>query len=275
MKFMRQLSLICARHIWLLWVAMVSFSSAAQWQYEQEVTPSVSETAVSINNEVQTLPEPLFMSAQDQRKVSQLLRIVLIEQQKQSDQFALHLSQFIDNLKSDEDPDVKSQASDDIWFKVQSDYLTLSSINNSKQKLLELADSATRDKLIGFGPQGVRQLKQEWQLTLLNAEYLFYFQLRSFRALIEDIFVSPVPVVWAGIKIFFIYSVLMWWLANSVRIISLYKNTVLEKTNTPPLWVRIIWYFSRAHKAIAWLIAITLSLQVLSTIPRSSSVCRV
>lgn len=235
MKFMRQLSLVCVRHIWLLWMAMVSFSSAAEWQYEQEVAPSVSETATSISSEIQTLPEPLFMSAQEQRKVSQLLRVVLFEQQKQSDQFAQHLSQFIDNLKSDEASDIKSQTSDDIWFKVESDYLTLSSINRSKQKLLELADSTTRDKLTGFGPQGVRQLKQEWQLTLLNAEYLFYFQLRSFRALIEDIFVSPVPVVWAGIKVFFIYSVLMWWLANSARIIELYKNTVLEKTSTPPL----------------------------------------
>ncbi len=267
MKFMRQLSLMYVRYIGLLWVAMVSFSSAAQWQYEQEATPRVSEIAVSISSEIQTLPEPLFMSAQDQRKASQLLRVVLSEQQKQSELFALHLSQFIDNLKSDEESEIKSKTSDDIWFEVQSDYLTLSSINNSKQQLLELADSTTRDKLIGFGPQGVRQLKQEWQLTLLNAEYLFYFQLRSFRSLIQDTFVSPVPVVWAGIKVFFIYSILMWWLANSTRIINLYKNTVLEKSTTPPLWIRLIWYLSRAHKALAWLIAITLSLQVLSTIP--------
>ncbi|MFA0521383.1 ATP-binding protein, partial [Vibrio sp. 10N.222.55.E8] len=94
--------------------------------------------------------------------------------------------------------------------------------------------------------------KQEWHLTQLNIEYLVYFQTRSFKALIKDIFISPVPVIWACLKVLFTYFCLVWWLSNSARLIELFRVNFLEPKQPPAFWIRLIWYISRAHRAIAW-----------------------
>lgn len=266
--------MVCMSSILQLWlrkmvflgVIIASFNShAVSWQYEQEITPNINESAIKIHNEVSSIPDPLFMSLSDQRKVSQLLIAVENEQRNQINIFADHLSTFV--TSNTEDKLLKAEQREKAWFDVESSYLTLNSINKSKQRLLELADNATRDKTTGFGPYGVTQFKQEWALTQLNTEYWLYFQLRSFKSLVDDLFISPIPVIWAGTKVFFIYLALMWWLTNSQKIIQLFKETVLDPNPKPSIFIRAIWYLSRAHKALAWLIAITLSLRVLSGIP--------
>ncbi len=254
------------RNMIFLGVVMASFGiHATGWQYEQEVVPKVNESAINIHNAVSTIPDPLFMNQSDQRKVSQLLSAVENEQRNQINIFADHLSTFV--TSDAEEKLLKAEKREKAWFEVQSSYLTLNSINKSKQRLLELADSATRNKSTGFGPYGVTQFKQELTLTTLNAEYWLYFQLRSFKSLVDDLFISPIPVIWAATKVFFIYLALTWWLANSQKIILLFKETVLDSNPKPSIFIRVIWYLSRAHKALAWLIAITLSLRVLSGIP--------
>ena len=195
------------------------------------------------------------MSDQDKRKVNQLLNAVINEQRKQTLIFDKHLQTY------------RESGEDSEWFETQSSYLTLNSLGQSKERLLELTDPITHDKLTGFGPYGVTQFKQEWRQTQLNVEYLVFFQIRAFKSLIKEILISPIPVVWAGVKVLFIYFGLVWWLTNSKRIINLFRETQLDNVAKPPIWVRLIWYFSRAHRAIAWLIAITLSLRVLSEIP--------
>lgn len=195
------------------------------------------------------------MSDQDKRKVNQLLNAVMNEQRKQTLIFDKHLQTY------------RESGEDSEWFETQSSYLTLNSLGQSKERLLELTDPITHDKLTGFGPYGVTQFKQEWRQTQLNVEYLVFFQIRAFKSLIKEILISPIPVVWAGVKVLFIYFGLVWWLTNSKRIINLFRETQLDNVAKPPIWVRLIWYFSRAHRAIAWLIAITLSLRVLSEIP--------
>lgn len=235
----------------------VLFSALAQanWEYDFQPVPLAKPVANDIAQEVAKLPDPLFMTANDYRKVSLLLNAVLQEQDKQRIVFDQHLG------------DYRQNGADKAWFDVETSYLTLNSLALSKQHLLELTDSATRERLTGFGPFGVTQFKRELALTELNGQYLFYFQLRSFKTLIEDLLISPIPVIWAGLKVLFIYYILVWWLANSTRLIGLFKSGFLENRPKPPIWVRIAWYFSRANRAIAWLIAITLSLRVLSEIP--------
>ena len=254
------------RNMVFLGALMASFSiHATGWQYEQEIVPKVNESAIKIDAEVSTIPDPLFMTHSDQRKVTQLLNAVENEQRNQIDIFSERLSTFVSG--DSEDKQRMDEQREKAWFNVQSSYLTLNSINKSKQRLLELADNATRDKTTGFGPYGVIQFKQELRLTTLNAEYWLYLQFRSFRSLVDDLFISPIPVIWAGTKVFFIYLALMWWLSSSRKIIQLFKETVLDPNPKPSLLIRAIWYLSRAHKALAWLVAITFSLRVLAGIP--------
>ncbi len=231
------------------------YPAVANWQYDFKATPQVDAVSADIEQEISQIPEPLFMTEQDKRKVDHLLDAVINEQRKQIDLFKQHLEAY------------RKNATNEIWFETESSYLTLTSLGHSKERLLALTDPVTHDKLTGFGPYGVTQFKQEWQHTQLNLEYLVYFQLRSFKSLLSEVLISPIPVIWAGLKVLFIYFGLVWWLTNSKRLITLFKQTQLENNSKPALWIRLIWYVSRAHRAIAWLIAITLSLRVLSEIP--------
>ena len=238
----------------LLSLFMSAFS-VANWEYDFQPVPEPKAVASDIALEVNQIPEPLFMTKQDYRKVSLLLNAVLQEQDKQRDVFDNHLVEY------------RKESTDQAWFDVETSYLTLNSLALSKQRLLELTDSATRERLTGFGPYGVTQFKRELKLTQLNVKYLFHFQVRSFKSLINDLLISPIPVIWAGLKVLFIYFGLVWWLANNTRLINLFRSSVLDNNPNPPIWIRVIWYFGRANTAIAWLIAITLSLRVLSAIP--------
>ena len=234
---------------------VVAFPSFANNDYGFQSQPLHSPIADEIAQQISVLPEPLFMSASDNRQVNLLLTKVLRMQKEQ-------ILAFKQNLNS-----YRSESASKAWDDVQNNYFTLNSLNISKQRLLSLTNAANRDRLTGFGPYGVTQFKQEWQLTKLNAEYAAYFQIRSFKSLLKDIFISPVPVIWAAFKVLFIYFGLMWWLSNSNRLIELFRVSQLESKSHPAFWVRIVWYISRAHRAIAWLITITLSLRVLSQIP--------
>ncbi|MGF1755541.1 ATP-binding protein [Vibrio makurazakiensis] len=238
-----------------LFTVIFSPYALSEWQYQPDDVPKVAEVAISISKEVDNIPEPLFMTSTDKTKVRQLLNATLSEQQTQGETFSKHLSAYVESFGEEQ------------WLDVESSYLTLTSISYSKQRLLKLSTSKRRDALTGFGPYGVTQFKQEWTLTQLNARYALYFQLRSFKSLISDLLISPIPVIWSGTKVFFTYLILMWWLANSTRLIQAFKTNILDAQAMPPVWVRLIWYISRANKALAWLIAITLSLRILSEIP--------
>ncbi|WP_117235533.1 AAA family ATPase [Vibrio maerlii] len=238
-----------------LCLSLLSFSSLASTAFEDEKVTELHNDAIEISNEVQSLPEPLFMTKSDIKQTKDVLRRTLIALSQHTETFSSNLSQYY------------SEPRDETWENVESNYLTLNSLSKSKQSLLELTTAATRETLTGFGPIGVTQLKEELYLTQLNAEYLIIFQLRSFKKLISDFFISPIPIVWAGLKVFFIYILLSWWLANSGRLVEGFKKNQIASVQEPPLWVRLIWYISRARIAIAWLIAITLSLNILAELP--------
>ncbi|GAD79554.1 hypothetical protein [Vibrio ezurae] len=237
---------------------LLSFSAQAKWEYKLADEPQIDEVAVKIAAEVNKLPDPLFMSHGDKEKVNQLMEAVINEQRTHADQFANQIKTY-----SNDDTDQHWKAAERTW-------LTLRSLGKSKEDLIKLSTHSTQDLVTGFGPSGVIQFKQEWYVTRLNGEFLIHLQIRSFKSLIKDIFISPVPLIWAIIKVLFIYFALTWWLANSKRFIESFKKVQLESSTRPPLWIRLIWYISRAHRAIAVLIAITLSLRVLSTIPSLS-----
>ncbi|KJY81516.1 ATPase AAA [Vibrio galatheae] len=238
----------------LVGIAFLATYAHAQWDYDLAPTPSASSVASDISHEVEQLPDPLFITTSEAQKVELLLNAALHEQAKQRAIFDNQLKNY------------RVTGTENAWFDVQSSYLTLSSLAQSKQRLLELSDTATRNRLTGFGPLGVTEFKGELYQTKLNIQYLIHFQVRSFQALFKDLLISPVPVIWAGVKVMFIYLTLIWWLANNSRIIQSFKSSSLESNSNPPIWVRSLWYLSRANIALAWLITITLSLRVLAEI---------
>lgn len=239
--------------VWLFCWAV--FPAMAEWNYAQvDLVPKASESVLELENTVAQLPEPLFMSRAEQQQVSLLLQQTLSAQQETITLFANYLA------------DYQRQKDDLNWFNLQQSYLSLASLSRSKQHLLTLTDPLTYDRLTGFGPAGVTQFKIEWQQMQLNLHYLLQFQIRSLESMLEDLLVSPVPFVWTLCKVALIYVLLLGWLRNSQHLIELFWQNYLKDKRSPSLPARIIWYISSANTAIAWLIAITLTLQVLSDI---------
>ncbi|EME3969067.1 ATP-binding protein [Vibrio fluvialis] len=233
----------------------VAFPALAEWEYDQvDLIPKASERVLQLENEVSALPEPLFMSRSDQQKVNILLHQAISAQQDTVEQFQTYLGNY------------RHQSDELNWFNLQQTYLSLASLSRSKQHLLSLTDSFTHDQYTGFGPDGVKQFQVEWKQMQLNLEYLMLFQIRSFESMLGDLLISPVPFIWSICKVLLIYFVLIGWLRNSKHLIDLFWQSYLKDKQSPSLLARVIWYISSANKAIAWLIAITLSLQVLSAI---------
>ncbi|EKO3476806.1 AAA family ATPase [Vibrio fluvialis] len=233
----------------------VAFPALAEWEYDQvDLIPKASERVLQLENEVSALPEPLFMSRSDQQKVNTLLHQAISAQQDTVDQFQTYLGNY------------RHQSDELNWFNLQQTYLSLASLSRSKQHLLSLTDGFTRDQYTGFGPDGVKQFQVEWKQMQLNLEYLMLFQIRSFESMLGDLLISPVPFIWSICKVLLIYFLLIGWLRNSKHLIDLFWQSYLKDKQSPSLLARVIWYISSANKAIAWLIAITLSLQVLSAI---------
>ncbi|PNH82378.1 AAA family ATPase [Vibrio diazotrophicus] len=227
----------------------------AEWDVNNiNTTPTANNSALEIEQQIKKLPDSLFMTQNEYLEVSRLLHSTLSLQSNNINDFSQALVAY------------RNQDDDFNWFNLEQSYLTQVSLTHSKQQLLRLADEHTSAEVTGFGPTGVLQFKQEWKVAQLSAEYLFYFQIRSFQSLIDDLLISPVPFIWSVCKVLFIYFLLVWWLRHSKRLIELFRNTYLKDKSEPSLWARIVWYASKANKAIAWLIAITFSLQVLAEI---------
>ncbi len=227
----------------------------AEWDINDiNTTPTANNSALEIEQQIKELPDSLFMTPNEYVQVANLLRSTLSLQSNNITDFSQALVAY------------RNQNDDFNWFNLEQSYLTQVSLTHSKQQLLRLADEQIRAEVTGFGPTGVLQFKQEWKVAQLSAEYLFYFQIRSFQSLFDDLLISPVPFIWSVCKVLFIYFLLVWWLTHSRRLIELFRNTYLKDKSEPSLWARIVWYASKANKAIAWLVAITFSLKVLAEI---------
>lgn len=219
---------------------------------QSALTPS----AISLHKEVLSLPEVHFLNDPQQRVVDRLLGRVLDAQLNQIDSFKEALIAYRDDKK---DPQA--------WSDVEVGYYSALSLSHDKQKLLALSSTHIREMVTGFGPQGVTQFKSELYLTSLNIEFYIYQEIRAFNGFVQDIFISPVPVLAVIFKVFILLLVMRWWLRNSSRFIASFSEKMTLSGMANNFLLRLFWYLSRAHRAIAWLIMITLSLRIIAQLP--------
>ncbi|MCG9698201.1 ATP-binding protein [Shewanella sp. Isolate11] len=236
-------------------LALQAFAAHADWEQEtQPTTPAVSEAATELAATISELPDPLFISESDRRRVDRLLAGTLRQIDRDIQSFKSALSRYHTN---------SDKAN---WLEVQNQQLTLVSLSQSKQTLLKLSSTDLFNKLTGFGPRGVTQFKTELKLAQLNTEYLILLQIQSFKAFLRDLTISPVPILAAFFKLLLVYLLLNWWLKHSKNIIRQLTQSPTQGMS-PPWWARLLWYIGSANRPIAWLIAITLSLRILSSLP--------
>lgn len=232
-----------------------ALSHATNWGVNTYTPVSISKSASDIGEEIKHLPEQYFFSKNEYSQVKALLAQTLFEQNKQLKVLEDSLTTYL------------ADKTDINWFSVDVNHRTLASFNVSKESLLQLADRKTKDQLTGFGPNGVTQFYSELTITKLNIRYYIHYQIRSFSKLLNDLEISPVPVISVILKVVGIVFIFNWWMRNSDRLIHDFKISKLKSTRNPSLWIRAIWYCSRAHKAIAYLLLITATLRIISTLP--------
>lgn len=246
--------------LWCVLVLLCSlfspYSMAAPWSLTPDMMqPKISASAKNIEDEVNKLPELIFQSSKNQQQVKNLLAQTLLEIQNEQRNFGQMLQRY------------RSRQDEYSWHQAQALYLSLHSLSQSKQNLLARADSQTKRHLTGFGPDGVRQFKAELSLTLLNAQFLGLYQIESFKQLLKDVRVSPIPVLFALFKILIVLWILRWWLKQSGPIIQQFRRHHFLSEKPPSHLAKTAWYILKAHRPIAFLIAITISLRILSGLP--------
>jgi hypothetical protein len=240
----------------LLFVLCFSFPVFAALGIEEKDNVGISEVAKGIEEDLIDIPEAHFLSEQEVDQLDLLLSNVLAAQATQIEDFreALKIYRLNETDKQE-------------WADVEIAYYSALSLSQSKQRLLEISSPEVRELVVGFGPDGVIQFKAELLLTRLNLEYYLYQEVRTFKHFISVLRISPVPVLIVFFKILLILLLLRWWLKNAERLINLARDKMNQKAVKANIFVRLFWYISRAQRAIAWLITITLSLRATAELP--------
>lgn len=238
----------------LLVLFLFSSSASALLNLNENRQKELTENASALHQQVLSLPEQHFLSARQQQKVDRLLVDVLAAQLTQVDAFKLALDDYREQ-----------SASVGAWSRVEIGYYSTLSLSHDKQRLLALTSTSVRELVTGFGPEGVTQFKLELYLTRLNIEFYIHQEIRAFSDFIADIFISPVPLLAVIFKVMLLFFVMIWWMRNSQRFIDALRGKM--NSGQGNLLLRAVWYLSRAHRAIAWLIFITLSLDIIAQLP--------
>ncbi|MDR9829752.1 ATP-binding protein [Vibrio sp. FNV 38] len=239
------------------WILLVFWASHAAIAigFNEEVKPSLSQVATEIAQQVEQMPNDVYLRPQDNQQAKQVLINTLFAINTEAHQFEQSLTSF------------RAYHDDESWQQAYKNFYNLQSLNLSKQTLFSLVDKHIKEELTGFGPTGVTQIKNELQLLHLNAEFMLYFQLGHFQSFLNDMIISPIPVIWVAFKVLIVSWVLIWWLRSRTRLITQYRQMYLDVPSNPHLLHRILWYFTKADASLAWLIAITASLRIISTLP--------
>jgi len=242
--------------LYILLFLLFSSSSFALLDLNENTPKTLTPTVTELHKEVLGLPEVHFFNEQEQLHVDHLLSRVLQAQVKQIDHFKASLLSYR-----------KTKKSANAWNKVEVGYYSTLSLSHDKQKLIALSSTHVKELVTGFGPEGVTQFKSELYLTRLNIEFYLYQEIRAFNGFVQDIFISPVPVLMVTFKVFALLLIMRWWLRNSARFIETFSEKMNHNGFANNILLRLFWYVSRAHRAIAWLILITLSLRIISQLP--------
>lgn len=243
------------RYVLFTFLLIFSQLSFANWDLTNNQPIEISAQATNIEADIRALPEQHFFSNNDYAQVKRLLSTTILQQKKH----ATALKEALATYRRD--------SSNQNWIAVETVHQSLTSLNLSKEQLLKLTDSTTREQLTGFGPYGVTQFYSELSITKLNIEYYLHYQIRSFKNLLKDLTISPVPIISVIFKVLCVFFIFSWWMKNSSRLINDFKTSKLENGSKPNFFIRSIWYLTRAHKAIAWLLLITVTLRIVSTLP--------
>ena len=218
--------------------------------------PFISEQSQKISNSVSALPEHHLATARDKSNAANLLLKVLTAQQTHTLRLNSELTAF------------KAEPLDSIWSQVNTTKQSLDSLSQNKAELLDYVEPQVNDKFTGFGPDGVRQVLLEAQIAKAIINFQLIAQYRNLTEFFSDLKVSPFPLLVLVFKVSLIYLVLKWWLKVGPKLIASRLTKIkIARLKREPI-SGIFWrYLNKIHKSIAWFLAISVLLNLLSDLP--------
>ncbi|WP_228497295.1 MULTISPECIES: ATP-binding protein [Shewanella] len=229
-------------------------SMSADWRAYD--APKLTESSEHIHQQVNALPELHMANHHDKNQAAKMLIATFTEQQAHAKKLNQALTVF------------RNQHSAKQWALVEKTKYSLDSLSQDKSKLLNYVTDSVNERFTGFGPDGVRQLLLEVSVTESIVNYQVVSQYRSFIKFINDLKISPVPVLVLIFKLLVIYFALSWWLKAGPAIIVRQLDETQLKLQNNQMSSHTFWrYFNIIQVPVAWFIAMSLLLQVLVNLP--------
>ncbi|WP_095497235.1 ATP-binding protein [Paraferrimonas haliotis] len=238
---------------------LFSVCVAAEIDWSDYDSQTLSTQSIEVKEKIDSLPEPHLASKRDLSHAANLLSYTF-------SQVASQRGELSESLKSYHQ--LPSEQKQSAWEQIETQKLSLDSLNHSKAWLLKYVSSDINNRYTGFGPDGVRQLWQEVAVTQTIVRYQFIAQLRNLITFAQDLRVSPVPAILVVIKILLVFGVLKFWLkAGHNFVISRLELAKQHPRRKESLSTTFWRYANRIHKPLAWLIAIHIVLLILLELP--------
>jgi hypothetical protein len=245
----------------LLFCALVlaPFDLLANWSTFD--TPELTDKSKAISTQVNALPEQHLADNRDQNRATNILINTFEQQQSHAKQLNQQLRQF----RTSKDPND--------WPAIEQTKLSLDSLSQNKAKLLTYVSVNINEQFTGFGPDGVRQLLLEAQVTEAIINYQLISQFRHLVRFTTDLKVSPFPLLVLIFKLSLIGILLSWWLKTAPKlIVSQLKNTKRKPLSGEPI-SHVIWrYLNKVQAPLAWFTALSIMINTLMTLPGLDSI---
>ena len=117
-----------------------------------------------------------------------------------------------------------------------------------------------QDRVLGFGPTGVRQLQLELNSLQLRARHTAWLVFHGAIEFSEETLVSPVPIIVALIKLGLLIAIFYYWRRSVVPVIDRFK------TSNVTLKALASWWYIRLRIPLEWLVFISLCISILETL---------
>ncbi|MFO7562742.1 MAG: AAA family ATPase [Enhygromyxa sp.] len=140
-------------------------------------------------------------------------------------------------------------------------------LNRARLILLDLASAELRDRMTGFGSDGVIQAKREIEQIMLELRYRALALPRIGRTLLKDFETSPLPAVFGLLKLGFAFLLFRYWRRRAPELLERLRKDFLTRESGDPRVNGVIalglWYVERIRKPLEWLALFTVLFRVL------------
>ena len=140
-------------------------------------------------------------------------------------------------------------------------------MNRARLQLFEMLKEPLRDKLEGFGPEGVAQAKRELNQIALEARYHVLALPRKARATVKEMRSSPGRAVGVLLEVFLLLAVFWWWRRRADGLLEDMRRSWLQKR--PQTFVTrgvstLAWYARRVRGPVEWFALLVVLLTVIA-----------